>query len=76
MVKGIGENAANGIQVTSTLLTAEEDRVAMEAKSYGEMNSGKVYQNIYHIMHIVKDGKILTVREHMDTEHATATFSS
>ena len=74
LIKGIGESTVAGIEVKPSLLTAEDDRVSMEAVSYGEMKSGKVYQNIYHFMHIVQDGKIRTVREYMDTEHVTEIF--
>ena len=74
MVAGVGEGAEAGIEVKPSLLTAEDDRVSMEATSYGKMKNGKLYQNIYHFMHIVRDGKIHTVREYMDTEHVTEVF--
>ncbi len=74
LVAGVGEDAEAGIEVKPTLLTAEDDRVSMEATSYGMMKNGKLYQNIYHFMHIVRDGKILAVREYLDTEHVTEVF--
>lgn len=74
LVAGVGESAEAGIEVKPTLLTAEDDRVSMEATSYGMMKNGKLYQNIYHFMHIVRDGKILAVREYLDTEHVTEVF--
>ena len=76
LVAGIGEQTEAGIQMTPSLITAEDDRVSMEAVSYGEMKDGKIYKNIYHIMHIVRDGKIQAVREYMDTEHVTEIFGS
>lgn len=74
LVAGVGESAEADIEVKPTLLTAEDDRVSMEATSYGMMKNGKLYQNIYHFMHIVRDGKILAVREYLDTEHVTEVF--
>ena len=51
-------------------LTAEGDRVAVEAESYGEMATGKIYNNLYHFLLEVRDGKIHAVREYLDTMHA------
>jgi uncharacterized protein len=65
----------NGVSVTPKLLTAEDDRVSVEATSYGEVNNGRTYQNIYHFMFVCRDGKIAAVREYLDTEHVTATFA-
>lgn len=45
-------------------MTAEGDRVAVEADSYGEMINGKVYENSYHFLFVLKEGKILEVREY------------
>lgn len=74
LVHGIADSTVQGIQVKGTVLTAEGDRVAMEAGSYGPMKSGKVYQNQYHFLHILRNGKIEAVREYLDTEHVTAIF--
>jgi uncharacterized protein len=48
------------------VITAEEDRVSVEAESFGESADGKKYHNFYHMMFVVKDGKIRGVREYMD----------
>lgn len=67
--------APDGIRVTPKQLTAEGDRVSVEAESYGEINNGRTYRNVYHFMMVVKDGKLAAVREYLDTEHVTATFA-
>jgi ketosteroid isomerase-like protein len=66
--------APDGLTVTPTLLTAEDNRVSVEAKSYGEITNGKTYQNIYHFMMVINAGKIDAVREYLDTEHVTSVF--
>ena len=76
LVAGIAEGAPNGIRVTPKEITAEDDRVAMEAESYGEMSNGKVYNNRYHLQHVVRDGKLLAVREYLDTQHVQDVFGS
>lgn len=45
-------------------LTAEEDRVAAEAQSHGEMKNGKTYDNAYHFLFKLRDGKIYNAREY------------
>ena len=70
LVGGIGAAMPKGLRVTPTGLTAEGDRVAVEAESYGETASGKIYNNQYHFLFEVREGKIHAVREYLDTMHA------
>lgn len=51
--------------------TAEENRVALTAESKGKHSNGKDYNNHYHFLFIIENGKILKVKEYLDTEHAT-----
>ena len=68
--------APKGLTVTPNLLTAEDDRVSVEAVSHGEITNGKTYKNIYHFMMVCRDGKICAVREYLDTEHVTDVFGT
>ena len=52
-------------------VTAEGDRVAIEAESFGEHASGRLYNNRYHFLMFLRDGRIVRFKEYMDTEHAT-----
>lgn len=52
-------------------VTAEGDRVAIEAVSHGQMTNGKTYNNTYHYLFIFKDGKIRMAKLYNDTQHAT-----
>lgn len=69
-------SAPNGIRVTPSQLTAEADRVSVEAESYAEISNGKTYKNIYHFMMVCRDGKLVAIREYLDTEHVTEIFGS
>ncbi|MFI5783257.1 nuclear transport factor 2 family protein [Nocardia sp. NPDC051570] len=64
----------NGLVVTPVGFTAEGDKVAMEAESHAEVVNGKNYSNQYHFLIEVRDGKIHSIREYMDTQHVTDTF--
>ena len=59
-----------GLEITIKRMTAEDDRVAIEAESHGQHRNGKRYNNVYHFLMRVKDGKILEWNEYLDTMHA------
>jgi len=75
LVGQISAMAPKGLHVTPKLLTAEGDRVSVEAESYAEINNGRTYRNIYHFMMVIRGDKFSAVREYLDTEHVAATFA-
>ena len=50
------------IEIAST--TAQDDRVAVEAESYGELIDGKTYRNRYLFLFRMRGGKVASVAEH------------
>jgi ketosteroid isomerase-like protein len=50
-------------------LIAEGDKVAVEAHSVADMPSGLKYRNHYHLLFILRKGKITWLKEYMDTKH-------
>jgi ketosteroid isomerase-like protein len=60
-----------GIRFTITAMTAEGERVAVEAESEGLHVSGAVYRNQYHFLMQFRDGKLAVLKEYMDTERVT-----
>ena len=66
----VTERFPHGLKVTIKALTVEGDRVAVEAESYGQRCDGRIYNNQYHYLLIVRDGVICERREYMDTIHA------
>lgn len=60
-------------RITTTGVTAEGERVAVEADGHFE-RPGLVYRNTYHYLFIVRDGLIAGGREHFDTAAAAAAF--
>lgn len=59
-----------GLRFTLKTLTAEEDRVAIEAESFGLHMSGRTYNNQYHFLMVIRDGKLRELKEYFDTVHA------
>jgi hypothetical protein len=59
-----------GIRFEILAMTAEGERVAVEAESHGVHVSGRPYHNQYHFLVVIRDGKIRRFKEYMDTMHA------
>jgi len=55
-------------------MIAEGDKVAVEVQGHGKLRDGRRYENEYHFAITVRDGKISTVREYLDTQHVVATW--
>ena len=60
----------HGLKMTVTGLLAEEDRVAVEVESSGDLRNGRQYRQQYHFLITFRDGKIASVCEYLDTHHA------
>ncbi len=59
-----------GLEFTVKAMTAEGDRVAIEATSRGTTARGDLYEQEYHFLMRARDGLIVEFREYMDTELA------
>lgn len=70
LMDGILGAFPNGLRFELEAMTAEADRVAIEAESDGIHVSGKPYRNRYHFLLRVRDGKIVELREYLDTQLA------
>lgn len=50
-------------------ITAEGDRIAVEAVSNAMIRGGFEYNNKYHLLFTIRDGYIQSFREYLDTQH-------
>ena len=57
-----------GLQFSINAMTAEGDRVAIEAEGLGTHASGRVYHQHYHFLLVIREGKIAQMKEYFDTE--------
>ena len=55
-------------------VTAEGERVAVEAESFFELNDGRRYNNTYHFLFEFRDGRICCAKEYNDSGYAAATL--
>jgi len=67
----IFEAFPEGLEFIVHGMTAEGERVAVEAESRGRHVSGSFYNNLYHFLFEFRDGQLLRLKEYMDTEMVT-----
>jgi uncharacterized protein len=60
----------NGLTMTVVSCIAEGDHVSLEVVSSGDLKNGRKYRQEYHMLMRFRDGKIASVREYLDTQHA------
>jgi ketosteroid isomerase-like protein len=65
----------HGIEISLGAMTAEDDRVAVEAESKARLVNGALYHNRYHFLYVVRDGRIHAVKEYLDTLHALSALT-
>jgi len=63
-----------GMEFKVTSMVAEGNAVATEAEIKAKTAMGSYYENYYHFLFAVEDGKIKRMKEYMDTYHAKTTF--
>jgi uncharacterized protein len=68
---GIFDVFPEGLKFTALGMVGEGDKVAVEATSEGQHISGQTYTNEYHFLFEFRKGKLLRLKEYMDTERVT-----
>ena len=58
LIAGVAHMFPDGLRFDVKSLTAEADRVSAEAESFGRHISGQIYNQIYHYLFVIRDGKI------------------
>ncbi len=63
-----------GADFKTTSMIGEGNTVAAEAEFKAKTAMGSYYENYYHFLFIIENGKIKRMKEYMDTYHAKTTF--
>jgi uncharacterized protein len=66
----------SGLTMTVISCIGEGDRVALEVVSSGDLKNGRQYRQEYHMLMAFRDGKITSVREYLDTQHANDVWAA
>lgn len=63
----LGLMTKGGIEFKILAVTAEADRVAVECEGRSTLVTGQAYNNQYHFLFFIRDGKIVRIKEYFDT---------
>ncbi len=74
LVGQLGEQFSEPIRLSFGAVTAQEDRVAVEAAGESGLRNGRSYRNRYHMLFRVRDGRIVLYKEYSDTLHIKQAF--
>lgn len=66
----------HGLEISTGAITAEDDRVAIEAESKATLVNGRLYHNRYHFLFVIRDGQFVLVKEYLDTLHSKEVLGS
>ena len=76
VLRGIGAKIPGGIDMRIRGMIGESDQVAAEVEAHGEITNGHIYNNEYHFLFTIKDGRISAVKEYHDSLHLKTIFSA
>ena len=54
---------------------AEGNKVAVEMRHRGRTRDGRPYETDYHVLYVLRDGRISAVREHFDSLYVRSIYS-
>ena len=74
LLEGLADRIDGPIKMSALAFTAEGKRVAVETESLAQVKNGRTYNNLYHFLFEFRNGKILRVKEYLDTMHTYAVF--
>ena len=66
---GLFQATKNGLRFDIQDVTAEDDRVAVHFEGSSELLTGGTYNNTYHLLFKLRDGKVCRVWEYTDTKY-------
>lgn len=64
----------HGLKFEILNLTAEDDRVSCEVKGHATLATGSPYNNEYHFLFFLREGKICRIKEYLDTRLVDEVF--
>jgi ketosteroid isomerase-like protein len=68
---GEGSMFAGSVRFDVGYVTAEDDRVCVEAEIHGPLSGGGEYNNQFHFLFRTRGDQLLEIKEYMDTLHVS-----
>jgi uncharacterized protein len=67
----LGQFEANDPKILVDSILSRGPLVAVESRGVGQMKNGKKYHNLYAWFVEIEDGRIIAIREYMDSQYVT-----
>jgi len=64
------------MEVSFGAITAEGDRVCVEARGSARFVDGRTYDNRAHFLITLREGRIVSIKEYLDTDHVARVLSA
>jgi len=74
LMQSVRELVSGPLNMYPKAWTIEGNRVAVEVESSAVLNNGRTYNNLYHYLIVIKNGKIKTIKEYADTDQVRRVF--
>lgn len=74
LMQSVREIVAGPLNMFPKGWTIDSDRIAVEVESVAVLNNGRQYNNLYHYLIVMKNGKITTIKEYADTDQVRRVF--
>lgn len=76
LLADVGSTCEGPIVLDPKSFIVSGDLAAVETESFARTHAGKNYNNHYHFLFEVRNGKILRVKEYLDTMHTNEVLCS
>ena len=76
LLSRVSDTCEGTIKLFPREFTVQGDRVAVETESEAKTLTGKVYNNFYHFLFVLRGQKILRIKEYLDTMHTNEVLCS
>ena len=74
LMQSVRDLVSGSLNMYPKAWTIEGDRVAVEVESSAILNNGRTYNNLYHYLIVINNGKIKTIKEYADTDQVRRVF--
>lgn len=74
LMLSVRELVSGSLNMYPKAWTIQGERIALEVESSAVLNNGRAYNNLYHYLFVLNDGKIATIKEYADTDQVRRVF--
>jgi len=74
LMLSVRELVSGSLNMYPKAWTIQGERIAVEVESSAVLNNGRAYNNLYHYLFVLNDGKIATIKEYADTDQVRRVF--